>query len=178
MRRALAIVAGVLFLAALTFSLVVVLGLRFKVPPVVRAVRRINRAITNPRQMTTAGSPGANASIICHAGRKSGKPYETPVEAIPTGDGFVISLPYGTEADWLKNVLASGSATIVDEGETYQVDRPEIIPLEEVGGQLNDQRRHRLFGVDRAVHLRQTEAEVEDADPSRPAALPRAKELL
>src|SRR6267143_1895106 len=41
---------------------------------------------------------------------------------------FVMKLPYGRNTDWLKNVLASGSATIVHEGNTYRVDRPEIVP--------------------------------------------------
>lgn len=156
MPRALAILVGVLVLTVLTLGLTVVLGLRFKYPPVVNAVRRTNRAFTNPRQLTKAGSPGAYASIIRHRGRKSGKAYDTPVEAIPVEDGFVISLPYGTEADWIKNVLASESATIVDEGQTYLVDRPEILPLDEVSAHFppNDRRRHRLFGVNQALRLR------------------------
>ena len=36
-------------------------------------------------------------------------------------------LPYGAGADWVKNVLAAGSAVIVNEGTTYQVDRPELV---------------------------------------------------
>ena len=51
--------------------------------------------------------------------------------AVAIDDGFVIALPYGPNTDWLKNVLASGSATIVDEGNTYDVDRPEVVPMAE-----------------------------------------------
>jgi hypothetical protein len=42
--------------------------------------------------------------------------------AFATDDGFVIALPYGPGADWVKNVLASGSATIVNEGDTWLID--------------------------------------------------------
>jgi hypothetical protein len=40
----------------------------------------------------------------------------------------MIPLPYGSSADWLQNVRASGSAVIVHEGNTHRVDRPEIVP--------------------------------------------------
>ena len=53
--------------------------------------------------------------------------------AVAIDDGFVIALPYGPNTDWLKNVLASGSATIVNEGNTYDVDRPEVVPMAEAG---------------------------------------------
>jgi hypothetical protein len=86
----------------------------------------------------------------------SGRAYETPVGAVATDDGFVIALPYGLRADWMKNVLASGSATIVNEGRTYEVDRPEIIPLEEGNAYFpgKEQRTHCRFGVENCLRLR------------------------
>ena len=41
----------------------------------------------------------------------------------------MIALPYGPGANWVRNVLASGSATIVHEGQTLDVDRPEIVSM-------------------------------------------------
>ena len=38
------------------------------------------------------------------------------VEAEVTDDGFVIGLPNGTTTDWVKNLLADGTATIVNVG--------------------------------------------------------------
>jgi hypothetical protein len=35
--------------------------------------------------------------------------------------------------DWLQNVLASGSATLVHESHTYRVDHPEVLPIEAAG---------------------------------------------
>jgi hypothetical protein len=41
---------------------VFLVGMRTKSPAVVDRVRRFNRAVTNPRVLRTAGSPGASAS--------------------------------------------------------------------------------------------------------------------
>lgn len=102
-------------------------GMRAKWPPVTSAVRRLNKRFMNPRQMRTAGQPGAYAGIVRHVGRTSGTAYETPVGIEETPDGFVIALPYGTSPDWLKNVLAAGSAELVREGSTYPVVEPRVV---------------------------------------------------
>ncbi|MFQ5516250.1 MAG: nitroreductase family deazaflavin-dependent oxidoreductase [Acidimicrobiia bacterium] len=161
-----AILAGALFLMLLTISIVFIVGMRRKSLPVLNAVRRVNRRVFNPRQRS-AGTPGAYASVIRHAGRTTGKTYTTPVAAVATGDGFVIALPYGSHADWVKNVLAAGSATIVDEGHTFPVDRPEIIPMETVADRFppKDRRSHRLFGVDQCLRVRRAEPEAASEQP-------------
>jgi hypothetical protein len=48
------------------------------------------------------------AGAIHYTGRRSGREYATPVWAVPTPEGFLISLPFREDADWLKNVLAAG----------------------------------------------------------------------
>jgi deazaflavin-dependent oxidoreductase (nitroreductase family) len=152
---------GVLVFALVTVLVVFLVGMRAKSPLVLNAVRKINRAVMNPRQMESAGTVGAYASVIRHSGRASGRPYETPVGVVATDDGFVIALPYGSQADWLKNVLASGSAEIVNEGHTYRVDQPEIIPTEAAVTHFpsKEQRNLRLFGVDQCLRIRRVEAE-------------------
>ena len=156
-----AVVVGVLVLLLVVFGAVFLVGMRVKSPLVLRTVRRVNRAFFNPRQMRTAGTPGAYASVIRHVGRTSGRPYETPVGAFATDDGFVIALPYGSDPDWLKNVLASGSATLVHEGGTYRVDRPELIPTTAAAPHLpvKEQRNLRLFAVDQCLQVRTVEAD-------------------
>src|SRR3712207_665880 len=49
---------------------------------------------------------------------RSGREYATPMWAVPATEGNVVSLPFGEGADWLKNVLAAGQATIENEGTT------------------------------------------------------------
>jgi deazaflavin-dependent oxidoreductase (nitroreductase family) len=48
-------------------------------------------------------------AVIEHRGRKSGKHYETVVNAHRKGDTLAVILGHG-KADWVKNVLAAGEA--------------------------------------------------------------------
>jgi deazaflavin-dependent oxidoreductase (nitroreductase family) len=151
-----ATLAGALIVGLVVIAIVVLLGMRAKSPLALRPLIRLQRAVINPRQMRSAGTPGAYAAVIRHCGRTSGRPYETPVGAVAAADGFVIALPYGSRANWLQNVLASGSATIVHEGQTCQVDQPEIIPMQAVEALFTagDQRSFRWLAVDQALRVR------------------------
>ena len=153
------VLAALLVFGVLSAAVVVLLGIRAKVPLAVDVLRRFSR-LFNPMQMRTAGTPGAYASVVRHRGRASGRSYETPVGAVATEDGFVIALPYGSRANWLRNVLASGSATIVNDGRAFPVDQPEVIPLELVATRFSasDQRSHRLFRVDQCLRVRRVES--------------------
>jgi deazaflavin-dependent oxidoreductase (nitroreductase family) len=134
---------------------VFLVGMRSQWPPVRNAVRRMNRSFTNPRVLRTAGTPGASAGVIHHVGRRSGQEYRTPVGPFPTADGYVVALPYGPGTDWVQNVLAAGSATLVHEGETIAVERPEVVRTSAVVAHLPDseQRTLRVFGVDECLLL-------------------------
>lgn len=93
-------------------------------------VRAFNKRVLNPAMMLVAGRRYWYAGVIQHVGRRSGKNYSTPVVADRTSDGFIIPLPYGTEVDWLRNVLATGKATIQVRGTTYPVTAPKVIDAE------------------------------------------------
>ncbi len=156
--RAAALSVGAVVGIAVVLLSVLVAGMRWKLPPVIDAVRRMNRSLTNPRVMRTAGSSGTQTSVIRHVGRTSGRTYETPVDVIATDDGFLIALPYGTRADWVRNVLAAGSATILRQGESVDVDAPIIAATAEVAGQLPARtlRTLSLFGVTECLHLQRS----------------------
>lgn len=143
--------AGLLALAVVWF-----LGMRRKGSAVTRLQRRVNRSLVNPRQMRTAGTAGAWASVVHHVGRRSGHAYETPVTAARTDDGFAIGLVYGRGVDWLQNVLAAGAATIDHDGVAHAVDRPEVVPLESEASSFAEQelRVLRLANVRECVRLR------------------------
>lgn len=149
-------VVGLVAVAVITF----VVGMRRESPVVLRAVRRAIRKLINPRQLVTAGQPGAAASKVLHRGRRSGRDYETPVGAIRVPGGFVIALPYGTQADWFRNVLAAGGATIVHEGGTYAVTAPELVPVAELDDifPATDRRAFRLLAIEHALRVRHDEA--------------------
>ncbi len=153
-RAAVAVAVTLVGVAALSLGLLVV-GMRWKLPPVLDAVRRLNRSFSNPRVMRTAGTDATQTSVIQHVGRASGRAYETPIDAIPAKTGFLIALPYGNRADWLRNVLAAGSATVITQGETVGVDRPTIVATADVAGHIPAKtlRTLRLFGVSQCLYL-------------------------
>ena len=155
MLRRIAILVGGLLLALGAVGIIFVAGMRAKSPVVLDNVRRAGRA-TKRFVLPAAGTPGSNVSVVRHVGRTTGQSYETPVQAVAADDGFVIALPYGPNTDWLKNVLASGSATIAHDGATHRVERPEVVPMSvaEPHFSPNDQRTHRIFRVDDCLLVR------------------------
>ncbi len=160
MVRRVATVLGAVLIAVLAAVSVVVIGIRTKYPPVLDRIRRYARDVGNPRQLASAGTPGSSASLLRHTGRKSGRQYQTPVTATRTADGFVIGLPYGPNTDWLKNVLAGGSATITHQGSTYECDEPAVVPTAEAAAAFSARERRilRLMGVDDCLRLHRVEA--------------------
>lgn len=111
--------------------------------------------VTRPLALRSAGKQGSSTSVVRHTGRRSGRTYQTPVIAAQHDDKFLIALPYGQRTDWLKNVLGKGSATIVTNGHTYEVDQPEVIPMGEATGYFRprEQRMHRQFHVESALQV-------------------------
>jgi deazaflavin-dependent oxidoreductase (nitroreductase family) len=120
------------------------------------ALRQFTRAM-RPLALRSAGTEGSSTSVVRHVGRRSGRTYETPVVAVQHDDSFLIALPYGKRTDWLQNVLDKGSAAIVTNGHTYEVDRPEVIPMAEATTYFRprEQRMHRQFHVDTALQVRE-----------------------
>jgi deazaflavin-dependent oxidoreductase (nitroreductase family) len=149
-------VLGLATVAFAAIGAVFLVGMRRKSARVQDAVRRLNRAFTNPIVLKTAGAPGATASIVRHVGRTSGRTYETPVGPFGTPDGFLIALPYGTKPDWVKNVRAAGRAQLVHEGTTFEVVEPEVVRIATVLEHLpaNEQRLLRMFAVDECLRVR------------------------
>jgi len=154
-KRVGATIVGTLIGAAVVLLGLLVAGLRWQLGPVVDAVRRVNRSVTNPRVMRTAGSAQTQTSVIAHVGRKSGRAYETPVDIISTTTGLLIALPYGTRVDWLRNVVAADSATVLTHGDRVDVERPTIVATADVAALIPRRtlRTLRLLGVNQCLHL-------------------------
>lgn len=132
---------------------VLLFGIRTQNPTVLRGVRAMNKAFWNKQAIKTAGEAGAGYSKVVHRGRTSGTEYETPIDAIPTDEGFVVVLPYGTQADWVRNVLHHGAATIVHDGERVDVHHPVLMHPRDIDHWFTPtaQRTNRLFGIERAL---------------------------
>ncbi|HKX75495.1 MAG TPA: nitroreductase family deazaflavin-dependent oxidoreductase, partial [Acidimicrobiia bacterium] len=97
--------------------------------PIPLAIARFNRYVTNPITRLFAGWAPMFA-IVYHRGRRSGNTYNTPVNIFPTQGGFVIALTYGSNVDWVKNLLAAGEATIRYRSKLIWVTEPELISTE------------------------------------------------
>ena len=117
-------------------------------------IRQFNKKIYNPLIMKFAGR--RLYAVVHHIGRRSGKPYATPVVAEQTTRGFVIPLPYGPDVDWCRNVFAASHCTIQYRGSTYRVDSPEVVeaksvlPAFPIGMQLS----FRAFGIKQFLQMR------------------------
>ncbi len=86
-------------------------------------VRYFNKRFLNRITGKVARSAWGPFSIICHVGRHSGKPYETPIIALPHGDQFIIALTYGPKVDWYQNVKAAGHCQILWHAQLYTIDK-------------------------------------------------------
>jgi deazaflavin-dependent oxidoreductase (nitroreductase family) len=54
--------------------------------------------------------------VVTHAGRRSGRRFQTPVNVFPAEDGYLLALTYGPDSDWVKNVMAAGGCELVTRG--------------------------------------------------------------
>jgi hypothetical protein len=151
---------GVVGVLATLITLFLV-GMRTQNRFVQNALFWFSKRVINPRNMATAGTPGAYAAVIRAPGRTSGRMYSTPVGAVAVDGGFLVSLPYGSRPNWLRNVLAAGAATLVLEGVEHDVDRPEVIPVGPVIHHFapSDQQLFRVFAVRDALRLREAASE-------------------
>jgi deazaflavin-dependent oxidoreductase (nitroreductase family) len=88
---------------------------------------RFNRRLPNRVIRTFAGRRLSPVALMVHQGRRSGRRYRTPVMPLPLGDGFLVSLPYGPERDWVRNVLAAGRCTLQRGGRRFELDDPRLL---------------------------------------------------
>lgn len=119
-------------------------------------IRTSNKYLLNPLMLQLAGKPFWYASKIEHTGRRSGKQYWTPVVADRADGSLVIPLPYGTQVDWVRNVLTAGGATVVRKGETFITDGPEIIDATQALPMVGRDHRRSFerFGIRHFLRLR------------------------
>ena len=118
---------------------------------------QINKRVFNPRALRSG-----KWQAIHHVGRSSGQPYRTPVEALPVDDGYVVTLVYGQRSDWVRNVLAAGSAQLEIDGETVDVSDPQIVGADEAFGRLppDTKRPPKLLRIDEFLALARTATRV------------------
>jgi len=65
--------------------------------------------------------------VITHRGRRSGRTYRTPVNVFRRGDEYLFFATYGSEVDWVQNVLAAGGCSLRTRGHDVTLIEPELI---------------------------------------------------
>lgn len=90
--------------------------------PLPRLLARINKRVFNPVEIRRGARP-----VLIHVGRASGTTYRTPLDAHPLSDGYVFIPMYGPRTDWLRNVLAAGSARLSIGGEEFDLTAPRLV---------------------------------------------------
>jgi deazaflavin-dependent oxidoreductase (nitroreductase family) len=94
--------------------------------PYPRWLAGINKRVFNPGQVRKGKYP-----VVTHVGRTSGKTYQTPLDAFPTATGFVLVARYGPKSDWIRNILAAGTAILRIDGQDHQLDAPRLVGLDD-----------------------------------------------
>jgi deazaflavin-dependent oxidoreductase (nitroreductase family) len=67
-----------------------------------------------------------NFGLIGYRGRKSGKWYRTPMNVFRDGDSYLFALTYGSDVQWVQNVLAAGEADLQIRTRTIHLIDPEL----------------------------------------------------
>lgn len=155
---------GFLVLVEVVGSVLRVVVWRTRWRPGIDAIRRFNRTI----RPVTAMASGKRTTTVRHTGRRSGREYATPVWAEQTGEAFFIQLPYGTDVDWCRNVLAGGGCVLRYDGVDYETVAPAIVPAAEALPSLPPgiRRMQRLARVESYLTLDINRAEGAAALPS------------
>jgi deazaflavin-dependent oxidoreductase (nitroreductase family) len=99
-------------------------------------------------------------AILTHRGRKSGHAYRTPINVFRRGDDYFFFLTYGSDVQWVKNVLAAGSCSIKTRGRVVELVEPELITDPELRPAPPHVRfvERRIAGVTQYLRMRATSA--------------------
>lgn len=122
------------------------------------AVRTYNKHLRHPSTATLGEGRHWYPAALHHTGRRSGREYVTPIVADPVSGGFVIPLPHGTSADWLRNVLVAGQAIIELQGRRFQVGDPQVFAADAALPMVSSWHRRawRIANIDRFLFVRTT----------------------
>ena len=90
-----------------------------------RRMATVNRYVTN-RVLGGPANRLPGFGVVHHVGRRSGRLYRTPVNVFRTPGGYVFALTYGSQAEWVRNVLAAGGCDLVTRGRRVRLTNPRL----------------------------------------------------
>ena len=94
--------------------------------------------------------------LLRHRGRRSGREHATPVVGMRVPGGFAIPMAFGEGADWYRNIIASGSATIRQDGSEHHLVDPVAIDPDSAASPFPGWQRpvFRALGIRRFLSLK------------------------
>jgi deazaflavin-dependent oxidoreductase (nitroreductase family) len=90
--------------------------------PMPRWWTHINKRVFNPAELRRGTRP-----VLTHVGRSSGMAYRTPLDAHPVEGGYVFILVYGSQSDWVRNIMATGHARLTVGERDIELTAPRLI---------------------------------------------------
>jgi len=90
--------------------------------PLPKWLARLNKRTFNKLEVRRGERP-----VLIHVGRSSGKAYETPLDAHATDDGYIFIMNYGAGSDWVRNILAAGTAQLRIGGDLIDLESPRVV---------------------------------------------------
>src|SRR5262245_5268898 len=89
-------------------------------------IRPFTIGVINPLTRLFAGwLPGF--AILTYRGRKTGRVYHLPINVFRRGGEYIFVLTYGSDSQWVKNVLAAGGCEMRFHGRDLRLVDPELI---------------------------------------------------
>jgi len=85
----------------------------------------VNRYVNPVARPVAKRLPGF--AILTHRGRHTERIYRTPINIFRRGDEYFFFLTYGSDVQWVKNVLVNGSCSIETHGRVVKLVEPELI---------------------------------------------------
>ena len=98
-------------------------------------MRRVNRVFTNPLLGTIAWLVPPMA-VVHHVGRKTGRPYRSPVVAFRSNIGMVIPMTYGRDVDWARNIVRAKRCEVERLGRRVPLRNPRIVDFDRASERL------------------------------------------
>jgi deazaflavin-dependent oxidoreductase (nitroreductase family) len=86
-------------------------------------LRRVVNALVRP--LTRLGLAGSHTYLLTVRGRRTGKPYSTPVTLVEGDGGRWLVSPYG-DVQWVRNVRAHGEVVLARRGRTETLRAEEV----------------------------------------------------
>jgi deazaflavin-dependent oxidoreductase (nitroreductase family) len=91
-----------------------------------KALARFNKVVTN-RVLGLIAPWVPPFAVVVHVGRSSGRAYRTPVWCFHRGGRYAFALTYGSESDWVRNVVAAGGCRLLRLGRTVDLTAPRVV---------------------------------------------------